>query len=60
MTTYEYVCDKVNPGCKHRHIGDTREAVREEAIAHLEGHHGMQYIDSPMRHEVDRAILPLA
>ena len=54
---WEYVCDKVIPGCTHTERGDTSEAVREKARAHLEGHHDLNYIDDDQWRKIDLAIL---
>jgi predicted small metal-binding protein len=42
---FEYVCDRLIPGCSHRETGDTPEAVREKALIHLEEHHGTEFLD---------------
>lgn len=54
---FEFVCDRVIPGCTHRETGDTPEAVREKALAHLHDHHGMDYIDEPVQAKITAAIL---
>ena len=58
MSTYEYVCDHVVPGCKHRETGDTPEAVREKAIKHLHEHHGMEYLDGDSGSAQSLGIVP--
>lgn len=55
---YEFVCDHMIPGCTHRETGDTPEAVREKAIAHLHENHGMEYIDGGASSRVDEFIVP--
>lgn len=50
---YEFVCDHIIPGCTHREQGDTPEAVREKAVAHLHEHHDMSYIDQAMLERLD-------
>jgi predicted small metal-binding protein len=54
---FEFICDRVIPGCEHKETGDTAERTREKAIAHLRGHHHMDYIDDPTLLKVGNAIL---
>ena len=56
---YEYVCDHIIPGCTHKETGDTPEAVREKAIAHLHEHHDMSYIDEDVSQRIGLAITQL-
>lgn len=42
---YEFVRDRIIPGCSHKEKGDTPEAVREKAVDHLRRHHDLAYID---------------
>jgi predicted small metal-binding protein len=55
---YEYVCDRLIPGCSHKETGDTPEALREKAIAHLHEHHDMGYIDDEVSVRLTSAIVP--
>ena len=55
---YEYVCERLIPGCTYRSDGETPERVREKALEHLHEHHGMDYIDDDIRSRVNLAILP--
>ena len=43
---FEFICDKVIPGCTHKETGDTPERVREKALQHLHEHHDMSYLDA--------------
>jgi predicted small metal-binding protein len=54
---FEYVCDRLIPGCPHRETGDTPEAVREKAVKHLHEHHGMEYIDGDTSSQLDSLIV---
>lgn len=54
---FEYICDHVIPGCTYRERGDTKEAVREKALQHLNEHHNRNYLDEDMLARVDLAIL---
>ena len=57
---YEFVCDHIIPGCTVKEQGDTPEAAREKAIAHLHEHHDMSYIDKSVMERIDTiAIRPL-
>ena len=56
-TVYEYVCDRVIPGCEHRIRGDTPEAVQERARQHLHEHHGMVDIDQPSAEVIAQAMV---
>jgi predicted small metal-binding protein len=49
---FEFVCDRVIPGCTHVERGDTYEKVLEQAMDHLQGHHGMDYIDKSWEERV--------
>lgn len=55
---FEYVCDRLIPGCSHSETGDTPEAVREKALKHLHEHHGMDYLDAGTSSELDSLIVP--
>jgi predicted small metal-binding protein len=54
---FEYVCDRLIPGCPHHETGDTPEAVREKALKHLHEHHGMEYIDGDTSSQLDSLIV---
>ena len=54
---FEFICDRVIPGCTHRETSDTPERAREKAIAHLHEHHDMAYIDEPTLVRVGTAII---
>jgi predicted small metal-binding protein len=50
---FEFICDHIVPGCTHKETGDTPEAAREKARAHLHKHHDMSYIDEPLMERID-------
>ncbi|MFC2153133.1 DUF1059 domain-containing protein [Actinomycetota bacterium] len=52
------MCDRLIPGCSHKETGDTLQAAREKAIAHLHEHHGMDYIDDDVAVRITSAIGP--
>lgn len=56
---FEFICDRVIPGCEHKETGDTPERVREQAVVHLREHHDMAYLDEPIQQRLSRAILPV-
>jgi predicted small metal-binding protein len=56
---FEFLCDRVIPGCTHRETGDTPEAVRQKAIEHLHDHDGMEYLDRDTEARLSLAILPI-
>ena len=56
---YEFVCDRLIPGCTHLETGDTPEAVREKALAHLHERHGMEYLDGEAKTRLGLAIVPV-
>jgi predicted small metal-binding protein len=56
---FEFICDRIIPGCTHRESDDAREAVRERAPAHLHAHHGSDYLHKSLEDELDLAIATL-
>lgn len=36
---YEFVCDRIIPGCTHKEKAETEEEAREKARRHLADHH---------------------
>lgn len=55
---FEFVCDRLIPGCSHRETGDTPEAVREKALIHLREHHGPEYVDGTTASQISSLIVP--
>jgi predicted small metal-binding protein len=55
---FEFVCEKLIPGCTHRETGDTPERVREKALEHLQEHHGAEYLDRDLGSRIDLALFP--
>lgn len=45
---FEFVCDRIIPGCTHVERGDTHEKALEAARAHMREHHGTDYIDETL------------
>ncbi|MFO7547651.1 MAG: DUF1059 domain-containing protein [Acidimicrobiia bacterium] len=54
---FEFVCDRIIPGCTHKESGDTVEEVRELARTHLHEHHGMEYLDESWEQRLGSAIV---
>ena len=54
---FEFVCERVIPGCSHKETGDTPEAVREKAERHIHEHHGTEYLEGAARIDLSLAIL---
>jgi predicted small metal-binding protein len=42
---YEFVCDRIIPGCTHTETAATKEEAREKAEEHLREHHGQDVVD---------------
>lgn len=36
---YEFVCERIIPGCDHKERGERRQDVEERALRHLTEHH---------------------
>jgi predicted small metal-binding protein len=51
---YEFLCEKVIPGCTHRETGEDREVVLENALEHMREHHGG--LDDPGEEVRDKVI----
>lgn len=49
---YEFLCERVIPGCTHRERGPNREKVHERALEHMREHHK----DDPVEETRDRVI----
>jgi len=45
---FEFICDRVVPGCSHRDRADTEGGVRARALEHLRKHHG-EFLDDDAR-----------
>ena len=49
---FEFVCDRIIPGCADVERGDTHEKVLEQAMDHLRERHGTEYIDESWEERV--------
>lgn len=54
---YEFVCDRVIPGCFHKETAKTMEEAREKARQHLREHHRLETLEDSQQVKIDMAIL---
>ena len=54
---YEFVCDRVIPGCFHKETAQTQKEAREKARQHLKEHHSWESIDDSQQLKIDMAIM---
>jgi len=45
---FEFICDRVIPGCTHEDRDESREQLLERAEAHLKEHHDLDHDDEPI------------
>ena len=48
LAVFEFVCERIIPGCTFIERGDTEEKLLEQAMDHLRERHNMDYIDKPL------------
>lgn len=56
---YEFVCDRIIPGCTHTETAKTKEEARQKAERHMKDHHEMEYLDAGQSTRIDMAIFSL-
>jgi len=57
---FEFVCDRIIPGCRFVERDDTEEKLLEQAMDHLRERHNMDYIDKPLEGRLSSiGILPV-
>ena len=49
---YEFLCERVIPGCTHKEQGESREKVHERAMEHMREHHSTAHAIEEMRDRV--------
>ena len=49
---YEFLCERVIPGCTHKERGENQEKVQERAIRHMREHHSADHAIEEMRDRV--------
>ena len=57
---FEFVCQRIIPGCTFIERGDTEEKLLEQAMDHLRERHNMDYIDKPLQERLSSVgIVPI-
>ena len=56
---FEYVCDKLIPGCEHKFEGATEEELHELAKHHLREHHDIEYAEDQSWLMISKAVIPI-
>ena len=54
---YEFLCDRVIPGCTHTERAETEQDAKQAALKHLYEHHGIAELDDQQRVKIDMAIV---
>lgn len=54
-TVFEFVCDRIIPGCTHTETDESREKAMEKAEKHLREHHQRDHQGV----DLDRAIVEI-
>jgi len=45
---FEYICDRIVPGCKHTDKDESRDKLIERAAVHLREHQDLDHHDDPI------------
>ncbi len=45
---FEFICDRVIPGCTHEDRDESREQLLERTAAHLKEHHNLDHYNEPI------------
>ncbi len=56
---FEYVCDKLIPGCEHKFEAVTEEELHDLAKHHLREHHDIEYVDDQSWLMISKAVIPI-
>ena len=51
---FEFICDRVIPGCTHEDRDESREQLLERAEAHLKEHHDLDHHNEPIDDVLER------
>ena len=51
---FEFVCDRIIPGCTHEDRDESREQLLERATAHLKEHHNLDHYNGPIDEALKR------
>lgn len=52
LIVYEFICERVIPGCTHQERGSNQEEVHERAMEHMRDHHSDDYAVEETRDRV--------
>ena len=55
---FEYVCDKLIPGCEHKSDAAKAEELHELAKHHLREHRDIEYADDESWLMISKAVIP--
>jgi len=56
-TTYEFLCDRIIPGCTHTEVADSEEEARKKATQHLKEHHRWETLDHHQTTRINMAVV---
>ena len=54
---YEFICDRLIPGCTHTETAETKEEAKKKARQHLTDHHRFETMDDSQQIKIDMAIM---
>jgi predicted small metal-binding protein len=57
MAVYEFVCDRMIPGCTYTETSETEKEARKNARRHLEDHHRMEVLDDSTNARINMAVI---
>jgi predicted small metal-binding protein len=57
MAVYEFVCDRMIPGCTYTEPSETEKEARKNARRHLEDHHRMEVLDDSTSARINMAVI---
>jgi len=53
---YEFVCDRIIPGCTHVETAETEEQARKKGQDHMKDHHRWETLDQSQATRINMAI----
>ncbi len=51
---YDFICDRLIPGCTHEDHDKKKAQLAERAAAHMREHHGYSHVDEPIGETLER------
>ena len=54
---YEFVCDRIIPGCTHVETAETEKEVQEKAREHMRDHHRWETLDHSETTRINMAVI---